>query len=148
MFDSSIGWNKAVTCGTFSGLIWGLISLAVSSATILFQADSGLPHNLLTYLMGGAIYGLVLGGLMLIAEGRPPVSKTVWKAVSLSASLWLLFFITGVFLHFSRPERYHIEFYQHLQGFLLSLVLGLIFGILWDKHGEQKRRPSKERYGV
>lgn len=124
-------WKKGIGLGFLSGVATGWISIALNSLTGVFRFESGLLLNIVTFSIGGAVFGIVVGAFMALLGDLLPLKDLVSKAISISAGLWLLLRFTGFLLSLNNPVRYHGDFSQTLQGFTLAIILGAILGILW-----------------
>ena len=133
MNQNSINLMRGVSIGVLSGMIWGIVVLVISSFTQLFAFDFSIFNNIPIFIAGGAGFGLLLGAFLEVSKDKLPFRGIVPNSVALSVSIWILFFGGGLLLHLLTPNRYHLEGHQHLQGFFLSIVLGLILGIFWKK---------------
>lgn len=116
-----------------AGFIWGCIAMTVNSISGAFIFESGFPHNLATFTIGGIVFGFVVAGFLSILRTRLPFKRALPKAVLVSASIWVLLRAGGAVLSNMEPERYHMITPQTIQGFSLAVILGAILGILWDK---------------
>lgn len=119
--------------GVIAGVLWGLLALGVGYITGAFQIESGLVHNLAAFIIGGALLGVVAGGLLVLIGGFLPFKGMLIKAVVVSLSLWLLLRLGGMLLSGMDHHRYHQEVSQTVQGFVLAAVMGLFLGLLWKK---------------
>lgn len=112
--------------GCKAGLIYGAFMLVYAHVvtkgiTHIHDLDFTLLQDVGPFLL----VGLCFGGLLGIAD-----AYVRWPAWLLSAGIWALFVLPTLLLHFVAPERYTLEFWQHLQGLVLALALGLIYGWL------------------
>ena len=119
--------------GVIAGVLWGLSALGVDYITGAFRIESGLVHNLAAFTIGGALLGVVAGGLLALVGGFLPFKNTFIKAIAVSLSLWLLLRLGGTLLSGMDHHRYHQEVSQTVQGFVLAAVMGLFLGLLWKK---------------
>ncbi len=119
------------------GVVWGWAAMTLNSFSYAFRFEAGFLHNLITFSIGGAVFGVVVGGLLWLFGRHIPFKGRIPKAVAVSVSVWVLLMIGGFVLAGIRPTRYHIVAYQTIQGFFLSAVLGVFFGIFlvfdWEK---------------
>ncbi len=115
-----------------AGLIWGLVAMAVNSLTGVFAFDSGLAHNLVSFILGGVLFALVSGGLLYLLDAYLPFRGYTGKALVVTTALWLLFRGVGVLLSVMDPIRYYVMTAESLQGLALAVVLGAILGVLWS----------------
>ncbi len=129
----NIDFAKGVLKGSMAGIICGWSAMALNRMTGAFPIESGLAFNLMTFASGGAIFGIVVGGLMTIAKDRLPFNTSLPKAVLLSTGLWLILQAGSQLLSITNPERFHVDWGQTLQGLLIAVILGVVLGFLWDK---------------
>ena len=133
MNQNSINLLRGISLGVLSGMIWGIVVLVISSFTQLFAFDFSIFNNIPVFITGGAGFGLLLGIFLEVSKDKLPFRGIIPNSVTLSVSIWILFFGGGLLLHLLTPNRYHLEGHQPLQGFFLSIFLGLILGIFWKK---------------
>jgi len=126
-------WKKNIFLCILAGVVWGWVAMAVNNLTGVSPLEMGLAHNLITFSMAGAVFGLVAGGVLTIVEKRLPTRSVVLKAAGVSASIWLLLRSAGVVLSMLQPVRYHVSTPESVQGFALALFLGCILGVLWKR---------------
>ena len=107
--------------------------MAVNNLTGISPFEMGFVHNLVTFSVAGAVFGVVAGGFLSLFEGMLPFRRVFLKAPIVSVSIWLVLRGTGVALSGMRPLRYHISNPESLQGLALAVVLGLILGALWKR---------------
>ncbi len=136
-------WKDGLFLCLLSGALWGLVSLLVNTFTGAFTLEAGVVHDLVTFSLGGALFGLVTGGLLSVAQGFMPKWGLTSKAVAVSVVIWLALNGTGFVLSILKPIRYHFEVEQSLQGLFLAVILGLILGSLW-KMGLKASRTGVE----
>lgn len=133
----SIDWKKGVVLGAVAGVVWGWIAIAVNAITGAFPFEDSLLHNLATFAIGGAVFGIVTGGFLILLEGWFPLRGNLLKAVFISISLWIILFMGGYGLAVVRPERYVFELQQGVQGLILAGVFGVLLGLLWKVKGKE-----------
>ncbi len=124
-------WKDGLFLCMLSGALWGLISLLFNTFTGAFVLEAGVVHDLVTFALGGALFGLVTGGILSVAQGFLPGWGLTKKAVAISLVIWFALSGAGIVLSLLRPIRYHFELGQTLQGLFLAAVLGLILGSFW-----------------
>ena len=115
-----------------AGFIWGLAAMALNSFTSVFAFEGGLAHNLISFTIGGVLFGLVSGGALYLLDGLLPSKGYFVKALVVTTALWLLLRGTGVLLSAMEPVRYHVIGAESLQGLVLAVALGAILGTLWS----------------
>ena len=125
--------KQAVLAGVTAGIIWGWVAMAANSVTGIFPFESTFAHNLVSFTFGGAIFGVVAGGLMVVAGPVLPFKRTIPKAVLICASLWIILRLGGAMLSVMDSHRYHVLAPEMLQGFALALVLGALLGFTWKR---------------
>jgi len=126
-------WKEGLFLCLLSGALWGLVSLLFNTFTGAFILEAGVLHDLVTFALGGALFGLVTGGILSVAQGFLPRFGLTMKAVMVSVIIWLALNGAGIILALMRPIRYHFNAAQTLQGLFLAVILGLILGSLWKK---------------
>jgi hypothetical protein len=130
---TGIDWKRGIVAGLLAGILWGWLAMAVNTVTGVFVSEKALLINILAFSTGGAVYGVVAGGLLAATHKILPFKSLLLKAVVVSVGLWLVLRIGGAVLSGASPWRYHQELMATLQGFFLSLVMGTLLGILWKK---------------
>jgi len=131
MHFQSIDWKKGIILGVIAGVIWGWLAMAVNAATGAFEFENRLLHNLISFAAGGAVFGIVVNGFLSLLYGWLPFRNIFFKAVFLSAILWLVLRVGGALLSSIEPDRYHLITAQTMQGFILAVMMGGILGLLW-----------------
>ena len=126
-------WKKVLTVGMIAGVMWGWFAMLINYFSGAFPFEAGLLHNMVSFGTGGAVFGIIVSGLMNLAFMRLPFKKPLSKLMFLSVSVWFLMWFSVSSLSLVVPERYHMEIAQSLQGLLLSLMLGGLLGVLWNK---------------
>jgi hypothetical protein len=126
-------WKRGVVAGLVAGILWGWLAMAVNSFTGAFPLWEGLLFNLTTFAIGGAVFGIVVGGFLVIARDILPFRSLLPKAVMVSVCLWVVLRIGGTLLSGIAPWRYHTVLTQTVQGFFLAILMGLLLGVLWKK---------------
>lgn len=130
-------WKQGLNKGIIAGVIWGWIALGLSLTIGALEFESGLWHNLVTFSVGGALFGMILGAFMVLLEQRLPFKKCYVKTLFLSISLWLILRFGGVLLSSVDLVRYQAHMSQSVYGFLMTLVLGSILGVVWTLHHKE-----------
>ena len=125
--------KEALWMGVIAGVLWGWTALGVDYITGAFRIESTIAHNLAAFTIGGALLGVVAGGLLSLVGGLLPFKSMLIKAVAVSLGLWLLLRLGGALLSGMDHHRYHQEVSQTVQGFILAAVMGIILGLLWKK---------------
>lgn len=106
--------------------------MAINAMSGAFPFEKSLFYNFVTFSIGGAVIGIVAGGLMAVSQELLPFRRPLPKAVLLSTSLWLILRTGGLLLSLNDPARYHPEIAETFQGFVLAIILGCILGALWE----------------
>ena len=125
--------KEALWMGVIAGVLWGWTALGVDYITGAFEIESTIAHNLSAFTIGGALLGVVAGGLLALVGRFLPFKSELLKAVVVSLGLWLLLRLGGMLLSGMDHHRYHQELSQSVQGFILAGVMGLFLGLLWKK---------------
>jgi hypothetical protein len=125
--------KEALWMGVIAGVLWGWAALGVDYITGVFPLESSIAHNLAAFTIGGALLGVVAGGILALLGGVLPFKSELVKAVAVSLGLWLLLRLGGTLLSGMDHHRYHQEVSQSVQGFILAGVMGVFLGLLWKK---------------
>lgn len=133
MQSESADWKRVIVTGIIAGVTWGWISLAVDAISGAFPIEERLLHNLITFAVGGALIGVVAGAFLNLLQDRLPFKSIFFKAVFISTALWVILRIGGTLLSSVEPHRYHFITAQTVQGFILSVLMGCILGLLWRR---------------
>lgn len=126
-------WKDSIIGGLLSGVIWGVISMAVNTFTGAAVPEATFAHDIATFVFAGAVFGIVTGAFLKAAGGFIPVRSTIARAVIVSTSLWIVLRVAGEMLSAMEPDRYHFVTPQTIQGFVLSVLLGVILGVVFRK---------------
>ena len=124
-------WKNTFFAGILSGVVWGLISLVVNHITGAFEFEAGFAALVMSFTFAGAVFGVVVAGLMQLLEGKLPFKNPMPNAVMVSTGLWFIFRVAGVFLSTMEPERYHVITLETFQGLILSIVLGILTAVFF-----------------
>lgn len=125
-------WKRGIRSGIIAGIIWGWIAMAVNAVTKVFLFEHNILYNLIAFAAGGAIFGMVVGGLLILLHDRLPFKTSFSKAVLLSACTWLILRIGGALLSSIDSARHHAVAPATLQGLALAISMGCILGALWQ----------------
>lgn len=128
-----MGWVRSIFTGAIAGVVWGWIAMAINSATGIFPFEGSFAHDLVTFSIGGAVFGVVVSGFLKTAGEYMPFKGAFAKAVFTSTLLWLLLRVGGAALSSMEPSRYHVLTPQTLQGLGLAVVFGALLGMFWGK---------------
>ncbi|MFQ5455362.1 MAG: hypothetical protein ACE5EA_04040 [Nitrospirota bacterium] len=123
-----VDWRQGVWTGIIAGMVWGLIAMVINAISGLFYFEDRIWYNILSFMVGGGIFGVAAGGIMVLTYDWLPFKKLWVKAVFVSTSMWLILRIGGVVLSFINTERYYNITAQTIQGFILAIILGSILG--------------------
>ncbi|MBI5892680.1 MAG: hypothetical protein HZB79_03335 [Deltaproteobacteria bacterium] len=138
MQSQSIDLRKTIFLGSLTGIVWGWLAMAVNTVTGAFTFENGLLHNLVTFAIGGAVFGIVASGFLSLMQRWLPFKSNLTKAVYIAVSLWIILFIGGYGLATAKPDRFVFEYHQGIQGLALALVLGTMLGYFWKRFDEAK----------
>lgn len=128
--------GKGILLGALAGVACGWLVIAFNMFSGVAEFENGFISNALAFSTGGGLFGVIVGGLMTLLEGRLPFSGTLSKTVSISVGIWLILRLGGTLLSMNDPQRFHPDFAQTLQGLLFAVALGLILGVLWNRKPE------------
>jgi len=127
----SIDWKRGITLGVLAGIVWGWVAMAVNAVSGAFAFENSLMHNLISFAIGGAVFGIVVNGFLGLLQRLLPFKSILLNAILLSIVFWLMLRIGGAMLSSVEPDRYHIITAQSIQGFVLAIIMGFILGTLW-----------------
>ncbi len=124
--------EKGILLGFISGVASSWIGIALNKITGVFPFEASLPSLLLTFAVGGAIFGIAAGGFMTLTSKLFLVDRPLLKAVIISVGIWLALRVGGMALTLMNHDRYHPDVAQTAQGLALALMTGGMLGILWN----------------
>ena len=127
----SIDWKRGIMLGAVAGIIWGWVAMAVNAVSGAFAFENSLMHNLISFAVGGAVFGIVVNRFLGLLQRLLPFKSILLNAILLSIVFWLMLRIGGAMLSSVEPDRYHIITAQSIQGFVLAIIMGFILGTLW-----------------
>ncbi|VAX25853.1 hypothetical protein MNBD_NITROSPINAE02-407 [hydrothermal vent metagenome] len=125
-------FKKGIFLGFVSGVASSWFGIVLNKVTGVFPFESSLPALMLTFAVGGGIFGIAAGGFMTLTNEIFLVDRPVLKAVIISAGIWLALRAGGMALSLMDHDRYHPDVGQTAQGFALALLTGGLLGILWN----------------
>lgn len=131
MTDYSV-LKRGVFAGMFAGLLWGPFAVAVNALSGVFQFEHGIVYNLISFAIGGCVFGAVAGGFLSLIYGQLPFKSPFKKAALLTTCMWLALRIGGFILSLINEGRYHEMTAQTAQGFALAVAMGLFIGAIWQ----------------
>ncbi len=132
----SIDWRKVVVKGSVAGVISGWLAMALNQITGAFPFESSMVHNLATFAVGGAVFGIAIGGFMAVAREQLPFKTSLPKAIMISTGFWLILRIGGQLMSIESPGRFHPDWGQSLQGLVIAVIFGTVLGTLWGNERE------------
>ena len=102
------GVKDGIIVGAAGGVLWGLVSMAVNSATGAFAPEAGLVHDAVSFTLGGGLFGVVAGafigaGARFIPFGEHLREVGIHLDPHLAAAR-----AGGAMLSAIEPERYHV----------------------------------------
>lgn len=127
--------KDSLLAGAIAGVLWGWLCYLANYMSGIFPFEGSFTQNLLSFTFGGVVFGIVTGGILAVAGRFLPFRQMLYKAVFVSASVWIVLRLAGDMLSMMEPERYHLVTPETMQGFLLALALGAILGVLLKKGG-------------
>lgn len=122
--------KESLLAGAAAGILWGWLCYLANYLSGVFPFEGSFAHNIVSFTFGGAVFGIVTGGLLAVIGGFLPFKGIVLKAAFVSAALWLLLRVAGDLLSVMEPHRYHVVTPETVQGLLLALALGGILGLI------------------
>lgn len=128
----TFGFKDGIMAGAVGGVIWGLVSMAVNSATGVFTPEAGLVHDTVSFALGGVLFGAVAGGFLEAGGRAIPFRNVYARAVFTSTLIWMLLRVGGAMLSAIESERYHVLTPETVQGLLLSALLGAMVAGVWS----------------
>lgn len=129
--------KKIVFYGLIAGILWGWASMVLNSITGIFRPEMGFIHDIISFSVGGAVFGVVVSGFLYGVWNFIPFKKAHTKAIFVSMVLWLALRVGGAGLSMMAPERYHVLTPETLQGLILSGMLGAFLGLLWARETKE-----------
>ncbi len=132
---------KGFSLGTVAGVLYGLAGIVLNQVTGAFPFEMNLTSLFGTFAVGGAIFGVIAGCLMSVTDNLFLAERPVSRAVIISVGFWLSLRFGAALLTMHDSHRYHPVYEQSIQGLLLSVILGLILGLLW------KMKVAEEVFG-
>lgn len=123
----------SIVAGVGAGAVWGWAAMGVNAVSGVFPFEGSFAHNLATFTLAGALFGVVVAASLALFGAYLPFKRALPKAVFLSALLWLLLRVAGAALSHMEPDRYHVLTPETVQGLALAVVLGGILGLFWKK---------------
>ncbi|MBI1910468.1 MAG: hypothetical protein HYS21_00535 [Deltaproteobacteria bacterium] len=130
----SINWKSGITAGVLAGVIWGWLSMGLNSITGVVEFEGSFAHNFMSFTFGGAVFGILVGGLMAIGGSLIPFRNVLARAVFTSTLMWLVIRFGGTILSVMKPTRYNVLTPETMQGLFLAIVLGGVLAMLLKKN--------------
>ena len=125
--------KRGLLSGGLAGIVWGLVALVTNGISGAFPFEGTVLHNIITFTLGGAVFGLVVGGSLVLLCEYLPFKNIFSKTTFLSTSIWLMFFIGGAIIAEIDPTRYYLTSGLAIQGVVLAIFQGLILGFIWER---------------
>jgi len=125
--------KESLIAGAIAGALWGWLCYLANYMSGIFPFEGSFAHNMLSFTFGGVVFGIVTSGILAVAGRFLPFRRLLYRAVFVSASVWIVLILAGDMLSMMEPGRYHLVTPQTVQGFLLALALGAILGMLLKK---------------
>lgn len=125
--------------GLQAGVVWGLAAYGYSAAAGEVYYIHGFLPEIFIFAFGGALFGLVTGGLFAWARVKIPVKNPLLAGATVSVGLWLVLRAGGALFKLVSPEKYLTGMAEDVRGFIMSVVLGLLVGAFWSL-GERRTR--------
>ena len=125
--------KESLIAGAIAGVLWGWLCYLANYMSGIFPFEGSFAHNMLSFTFGGVVFGIVTSGILAVAGRFLPFRRLLYRAVFVSASVWIVLRLAGDMLSMMEPGRYHLVTPQTVQGFLLALALGAILGMLLKK---------------
>ncbi len=121
--------KESLFAGAIAGALWGWLCYLANYLSNVFPFEGSFAHNIMAFTFGGVVFGVVTSGILFVA-GRFLPFGLIYKAIFVSASVWVVLRLGGDMLSMMEPDRYHLVTPESMQGFLLALALGAILGTL------------------
>ena len=128
---TEIEWKKGIVLGLISGILCGWLLIALNELTAVFVLESSLAFNMVTFAVGGGMFGMVAGGFTALLEKRLPFNGILLKGILVSTGLWLFLRLVGYMLSLNDAGRYQADSGQSVQGLAFAIMLGAMLGSLW-----------------
>ncbi|MEK9149331.1 MAG: hypothetical protein AAB267_04720 [Candidatus Desantisbacteria bacterium] len=125
-----IDWKRSIMLGVIAGITWGWVAIVINTISGAFPFETTLLQRLVTFSVGGAIFGIVVSGFLSLLHSWLPFKRAYSKAVFISVCLWLILRLGGAVLSMVDGERYHLVNSQTIQGFILATMMGGFLGLL------------------
>jgi len=130
------GIGRGIITGIIAGAVCGVGMIALNHITGAFNFESSLRHNLAAFAIGGALFGILSGGIVSLVSGYLPFGK-VANAVIVSVVVWTLLRTVGAGLAGLDPFRFHSDISQTYQGLGFSILLGVVLGFALKSGGRK-----------
>ncbi|MBI5682655.1 MAG: hypothetical protein HZC45_05765 [Deltaproteobacteria bacterium] len=134
----SIDWRKGIVLGAASGILWGWIAIGVNVITSAFPFEQTPLQHIITFGVGGAVFGIVVSGFLNLLQGWLPFKSSITKGVYIAIFLWIVLFGGAYGLALTTPDRYNFNVPQAIQGLVLAVVLGIMLGYFWKRFNEER----------
>ncbi|MEK7313853.1 MAG: hypothetical protein AAB065_05190 [Deltaproteobacteria bacterium] len=122
-------WKRDLGSGVIAGIIWGWIAMAVVAMT-MGGLENGMLRNLVSFSVGGAVFGIAAGGLLTLTHDWLPFKSSFGKAVLLTTFMWLALRVGGLLLSSIDSFRYHAASMETVRGLMLAVLMGCVLGTL------------------
>jgi len=116
--------------GLVAGVVWGWLSYLANAITGVFPFEGSFAEDIVSFSFGGAVFGIAAAATLALAGGLIPLKGTVARAVFASAFIWIALKLFGDLLSVMEPDRYHLFTAGTVQGLGLSVLLGVILGVV------------------
>ncbi|HBO84929.1 MAG: hypothetical protein A2073_03015 [Deltaproteobacteria bacterium GWC2_42_11] len=126
-----IDWKKSIIMGAIAGMLWGWIAMFANTVTGAFAFEQSLLQHLVTFTVGGIIFGIVVSGFLSLLKDFLPFKNSLVSSVFIATGLWIVLFLGGYGLALADAERYHFNIPQGIQGLILAALLGVLIGFSW-----------------
>ncbi|MBI3008960.1 MAG: hypothetical protein HYY56_05565 [Candidatus Omnitrophica bacterium] len=127
----TVDWKRGIISGVIAGAVWGCLAITINTASRAFIFEETLLHRLITFTAGGAIFGMVVSGVLSMTRYWMSSRNIFLEAICISVSLWGILEAGGILLHFIKPGRFHLDMAQIVQGIFLAFIMGVLLGFLW-----------------
>ena len=126
------GWKRGIGSGVVTGIAWGWLSMVIHAVTGISPVEQSILYNMFPFTIGGAIFGILSGGILALIHDRLPFKTSFGKAVLLTTWIWLILHVGGFLLSLIDSGRYHYSSREAVHGLILFVLLGGILGAVWQ----------------
>lgn len=124
-------WKRTIFFGAIAGILWGWVAMTANTVTGAFPFEQSLLQHLVTFAVGGAIFGIVVSGFLTLLQEWLPFKNNLTASIFIATMIWIVLFIGGYGLALADADRYHFNVPQAVQGLIMAVILGSFIGFSW-----------------